>query len=148
MIDETPIGTLLFVAFSRWQIEKTFKESKNRVGYDHFEVRTYLAVTRHLILSTISLLFLVEQSLRLRKKAPGWTIPQVREAIKVQLDAEMSHKERRRLLENVIHKVKYYQRRSAVASKSHKKTQRKKLRTVEVDLRSAIRCPTPWEKVA
>jgi len=68
---DTPIETLLHVAFSRPAIEKLFEESKGEIGMDHFEVRSYLAVKRHLILSLVSMLFLAEQTQRLRKKKPG-----------------------------------------------------------------------------
>jgi len=65
----------LYVAFCRWFVEKVFKESKSRVGLDHFEVQNYLAVERHLILSRLSLLYLVEQTIRLKEKSPLWTVP-------------------------------------------------------------------------
>jgi len=45
------------------------------VGLDHFEVQNYLAVERHLILSRLSLLYLVEQTIRLKEKSPLWTVP-------------------------------------------------------------------------
>ena len=63
---DTPMEVLLHVAFSRDPIEKLFKESKGEVGLDHFEVRRYRAVKRHLVLSMVSLLFLAEQTERLR----------------------------------------------------------------------------------
>jgi SRSO17 transposase len=147
-IDETPIGTLLFVAFTRWHIEKIFKESKGRVGFDHFEVRTYLAVKRHLILSAVSLLFLVEQSQRLKKTSPLWTVPQVTMAIEAQLDDDLSRAERRRQVEKTVRKINYYQRRYAVASDCHDETQRRKLHDVGIDLRSVPRCSPPWDIAA
>jgi len=59
---DAPAELLLHVAFSRDHIEKLFEESKGEVGLDHFEVRGYLAVKRHLILSMVSLLFLAKQT--------------------------------------------------------------------------------------
>jgi SRSO17 transposase len=67
---ETPLETLLHVAFSRWHIERLFEDAKGQVGLDHFEVRRYLPLIRHLILSMVSLLFLVEETNRLREKKP------------------------------------------------------------------------------
>ena len=67
----TPIPALLHVAFSRAKIERLFEDSKGEVGLDHFEVRHYLSIQRHLILSMVSLLFLAEQTERLRKKKRG-----------------------------------------------------------------------------
>jgi SRSO17 transposase len=68
--EPTPVETMLHVAFTRWHVEKLFKESKGEVGLGHFEVRRYLPVMRHLILSMASLLFLVEQTERLRGGKP------------------------------------------------------------------------------
>jgi SRSO17 transposase len=63
---DTPAEVLLHVAFSRSHIERLFEESKGEVGLDHFEVRKYVALRRHLVLSMVSLLFLEEQTQRLR----------------------------------------------------------------------------------
>ena len=63
---DTPAEVLLRVAFDRDHVEKLFEESKGEVGLDHFEARGYWAVRRHLVLSMVSLLFLAEQTERLR----------------------------------------------------------------------------------
>lgn len=63
---EVPLKTLLFVAFSRWHIERLFEDGKGEVGFDHFEVRCYRSLMRHLVLTTLSLYFLCEQTQRLR----------------------------------------------------------------------------------
>jgi SRSO17 transposase len=55
---ETPVETLLRAAFSRWRIERCYEDQKGEVGMDHFEVRRYLGLKRHLILSCVSYLFL------------------------------------------------------------------------------------------
>lgn len=57
---ETPVETLLLVAFSRWRIERLFEDSKTELGLDHFEVRQYRSITRHLLLTCVSHLFLAE----------------------------------------------------------------------------------------
>jgi len=59
---------LLHVAFSRWHIERIYQDAKMQVGFDHFEVRRYLPLMRHLILSTVSLLFLARETQRIREK--------------------------------------------------------------------------------
>lgn len=56
----TPLEVLLKVAFSRWHIERLFEDSKTELGLDHFEVRRYGSITRHLLLTCISHLFLAE----------------------------------------------------------------------------------------
>ena len=63
---DTPPEVLLHVAFSRWHVERLFEDSKGEIGLDHFEVRQFLPLKRHLILSFVSLLFLEEQTERLR----------------------------------------------------------------------------------
>lgn len=55
-----PVETLLLVAFSRWRIERIFEDSKDELGMDHFEVRRYLSIQRHLMLTCVSHLFLAE----------------------------------------------------------------------------------------
>jgi SRSO17 transposase len=68
---EMPLKEILTVAFSRWHIEKLFKEAKGEVGMDHFEVRRYLALKRHLVLTNLSILFLAHETDRLRGEKPG-----------------------------------------------------------------------------
>lgn len=65
---DAPLETLLHVAFSRAEVEQLFEASKGEIGLDHFEVRHYLPLVRHLIVSLASLLFLEEQTQRLEKK--------------------------------------------------------------------------------
>ena len=69
--EDTSAEVLLHVAFSRSHIERLFEESKGEVGLDHFEVRKYLALRRHLVLSLVSLLFLEEQTQRLGGEESG-----------------------------------------------------------------------------
>lgn len=56
----TPVATMLRVAFSRWKIERMFEDSKMELGMDHFEVRKFGSIHRHLLLSCVSHLFLAE----------------------------------------------------------------------------------------
>jgi len=55
---ETPVGTLLLVAFSRWRVERCFEDQKGEIGLDQYEGRRYRGLKRHLILSCVSYLFL------------------------------------------------------------------------------------------
>jgi len=54
----TSVGALLKVAFSRWRIERCFEDQKGEIGLDQYEGRRYLGLKRHLILSSVSYLFL------------------------------------------------------------------------------------------
>lgn len=68
---EVPLKVLLCVAFARWHIERLFEEGKGEVGFDHFEVRKYQPLMRHLVLTMLSLYFLAEQTARLRGEKPA-----------------------------------------------------------------------------
>ena len=59
---------VLRVALSRWHIERLFEDSKGEVGFDHFEVRNYRSLRRHMILTMLSFGFLADQTCELRKK--------------------------------------------------------------------------------
>jgi SRSO17 transposase len=65
---DTPLEVLLHVAFSRWHIERVFEDGKGEIGMDHFEVRQYRSIMRHLVLSMVSFLFLMCETQRLQKK--------------------------------------------------------------------------------
>jgi SRSO17 transposase len=69
--EPTALETLLMVAFSRWHIERLFEDSKTELGMDHFEVRQYPSIVRHLILTCISHLFLAEFWLAHRGEKSG-----------------------------------------------------------------------------
>jgi SRSO17 transposase len=68
---DTPLETLLLVAFSRWRVERCFEDQKGEVGLDHYEGRKYVGLKRHLILSAVSYLFLSRVRQRLAKKKSG-----------------------------------------------------------------------------
>lgn len=69
--EDTPVETLLLVAFSRWKIERMFEDGKSELGLDHFEVRKFGSIQRHLILSAVSYLFLAEFQQQQRGKKTG-----------------------------------------------------------------------------
>jgi SRSO17 transposase len=57
---EVGAGTLLLVGFSRWRVERCFEDQKSEIGLDKYEGRRYLGLIRHLILSSVSYLFLAK----------------------------------------------------------------------------------------
>jgi SRSO17 transposase len=67
---ETSLGVLLHVAFSRWRVERCFEDQKTELGFDHFEGRSYVGMMRHQIITALSHLFLsrVHQEWRGGKK--------------------------------------------------------------------------------
>jgi len=62
---------ILRVAFSRFPIEECFRQAKNELGMDHFEVRGWDAIHRHLYVSQASHLFCARVQQDLRKKKPS-----------------------------------------------------------------------------
>jgi hypothetical protein len=65
---DTPMTVLLLVAFDRWRVERMFEDSKGELGLDHFEVRRYGSLCRHLLLTCVSHLFLAECCQRQKKR--------------------------------------------------------------------------------
>lgn len=68
---DTSVKKLLRVAFGRWRIERCFEDGKGEVGLDHWEGRRWLGLKRHLILTTVSYLFLTKACQRLRGEKSG-----------------------------------------------------------------------------
>jgi SRSO17 transposase len=67
---------LLWVAFSRWPIERCFEIAKSELGMDHFEMRSWRGIHRHLYLTQVSQLFCARVHRHLReKKRPHVPVP-------------------------------------------------------------------------
>jgi SRSO17 transposase len=68
---DTPLEKLLRVAFTRWNVEHTFRVAKSEIGFGHFEGRSYVALMRHMILCLIVMGFVAEHTDRIRGKKSG-----------------------------------------------------------------------------
>lgn len=68
---KTKLLTLLKVAFCRWNVEHTFRLAKTEIGFGHFEGRSWKGLLRHMILCQAVLLFVAEQTDKLRGEKPG-----------------------------------------------------------------------------
>ena len=66
-----PLPVILHVAVGRWPVERCLQNEKGELGLSHFEVRSYLALQRHWLITQVSHLFLARQTQRLREKKPG-----------------------------------------------------------------------------
>lgn len=60
------LATLMYIAFSRWHVEKWFERAKQECGFGAFEVRTYTSLIRHWLASRLAMYFLADQTTRLR----------------------------------------------------------------------------------
>ena len=68
---KTSLNKLLKVGFSRWAVEHVFRVAKSEIGLGHFEGRSYVGLMRHLALCQVVMLFVAEQTNRLRGEKPG-----------------------------------------------------------------------------
>jgi len=68
---KTALTTLMQVAFTRAGVEHCFRIAKTEIGFSHFEGRSYKGLLRHMILCQLLLLFVAEQTTRLRGEKSG-----------------------------------------------------------------------------
>lgn len=68
---KTRLLVLLKVAFCRWKVEHAFRLVKSEIGFTHFEGRRWKGLLRHMILCQAVLLFVAEQTTRLRGEKSG-----------------------------------------------------------------------------
>jgi len=136
---------LLRVAFGRWSIESCFREGKEELGLDHYEVRGWRCVHRHFYVTGLSHLFCA----RVRQQyddSPGdqvdrISVEQVRSAMNVWLDAaDLPASARRQRFEGELEKQQYYQRRSKQARRSHTKTRISRLTAMGIDVEKIKSC--------
>jgi len=132
---------LLLVGFSRWRVERCFEDSKGEVGMDHYEGRRYVGLKRHLILSAVSYLFLVEAKQRLREKNPEWTVCQVQTATGALVESWwLNGRATKELLARAARKIARDQQRNALTREYHTKRTRQKLRILGIKLTTTPRC--------
>lgn len=67
----TKLLTLLKVAFCRGGVEHGFRLAKSEIGLGHFEGRSWQGLLRHMILCQAVMLFVAEQTDRLRGEKPA-----------------------------------------------------------------------------
>lgn len=129
---------LLRVAFGRCSIESCFREGKEELGLDHYEVRGWGCVHRHFYVTQLSHLFCA----RVRQEydeLPGdrldrITVEQVRSAMNVWLEtADLPTKTRRQRFADELDKQLYYQHRNRQARMSHAKTRLGRLAKLGID---------------
>lgn len=134
----TTLRWLLRVAFGRWSIESCFRQAKDELGLDHYQVRGWRCVHRHFYVTQLSHLFCA----RLRQQDDGpagerqerLTIEQVRRAMNAWLAAvDMKPAARHKRYQEELDHQRYHQRRNAQASASHTKTRIARLKALDID---------------
>ena len=140
---------LLRIAFGRWSVESCFREAKEELGLDHYEVRGWRCVHRHFYLVQLSHLFCA----RIRQKFDAeivrddpleqLTMEQVRRAINTWLEVAAPRLGKRERLERELAKQRYYRRRAAQAKRSHTKTRTGRLQSLGIDPERIKSCIPP-----
>jgi len=138
---------LLRVAFGRWSVESCFREAKEELGMDHYEVRGWRCVHRHFFVTQLSQLFCAR--IRQEYDDPAsdqldrLTVEQARSAMNVWLSAaDLKPAARRKRFEEELDKQRYYQRRNWQARKSHTKTKIRRLSALGIDVDQIKSCIT------
>jgi SRSO17 transposase len=137
---------LLRVAFQRWSVESCFRQAKEELGLDHYEVRGWRCLHRHFYLAQLSHLFCA----RMRQKfdpatsrddpLEHLTMEQVRRAMNAWLEAAAKQCTKAEQFEQELSKQRYYQRRNAHARRSHTKTRKARLKSLGIDAERIKSC--------
>ena len=136
---------LLRVAFGRWSIESCFREGKEELGLDHYEVRGWRCVHRHFYVTQLSHLFCArvrqEYDESAGEKEDRITVEQVCSAMNTWLDAaDLPPGPRRKRFETELQKQQYYQQRNKQARVSHTKTRIARLTAMGIDITRIKSC--------
>jgi SRSO17 transposase len=130
---------LLRVAFGRWSVESCFRQAKEELGLDQYEVRGWGCLHRHFYLTQLTHLFCA----RIRQKfdeaiahddpLEHLTTEQVRRAMNAWLETAQGRLTKAGRFQCELAKQHYYQRRNAQAQRSHVKTRMTQLRSMGID---------------
>lgn len=136
---------LLRVAFGRSSIESCFRESKEELGLDHYEVRGWRCLQRHFYVTQLSHLFVA----RVRQEyddspddqVDRISVEQIRSALNVWLDAaDLPYSARCKRYAEELEKQQYYQRRNKQARTSHTKTRIGQLFAIGIEVDKIKSC--------
>jgi SRSO17 transposase len=136
---------LLRVAFGRCSIESCFREGKEELGLDHYEVRGWRCVHRHFYVTQLSHLFCArvrqEYDDASGEEADRISVEQVCSATGVWLDAAgLPPAPRRQRFEAELEKQQYYQRRNRQARQSHTNTTIARYAALGIDVQRIKSC--------
>jgi SRSO17 transposase len=71
---DTPVIEFVRISGMRWPIEIIFEEAKGEVGFDHYEMRSWLGWHHHMLLVALAHHFLVRLRVRFQHLSPALTV--------------------------------------------------------------------------
>jgi SRSO17 transposase len=138
---------LLRVAFGRWSVERCFREAKDELGMDHYQVRGWRCLHRHFFLTQVSHLFCARVRQQYddpaSEQADRLTVEQVRSAINTWFaTVDLKPAKRKERYEKELKSQRYHQRRNQQSRTSHTKTRIARLSALGIDVNKIKSCLT------
>jgi SRSO17 transposase len=140
---------LLCIAFQRWSVESCFRQAKEELGLDQYEVRGWRCLHRHFYLTQLSHLFCARMRQKFDTATPGddsmerLTMEQVRRAVNTWLADAAKRLTTAERFERELARQQYYQQRNARARRSHTKTRKAQLKSLGIDAERIKSCIPP-----